>query len=141
MKSSQLSLVLVIALSAAACHDNGKVPSPAAAVNASPPAAVGAPVSKIVFVGQKEACDCTKARIEATSKVLDEALAGRGDIAVERLQLDIDEAKVEELGKLRPLMVAPGIYFFDDKGGLVEMLQGEVAPEDLETVLKGAHGA
>jgi hypothetical protein len=38
----------------------------------------------------------------------------------------VDEKRYDELDDLRSIMVAPGIYFFDKDGKLIEVLQGEV---------------
>ena len=37
---------------------------------------------------------------------------------------------------MRPLIAAPGLYFFDANNNLVEMLQGEVEEYQIESVLK-----
>ena len=92
-------------------------------------------VVKIVFVGQKDACECTRTRIDTTWNTLQEVLDGRDDISVERIQLDVEEEQADKLDDLRSMMVAPGIYFFDENEHLLEMLQGEVAPEQISKIL------
>ena len=92
-------------------------------------------VVKIVFVGQKQACECTRKRIDTTWKVLQKTLGGRADISVARIQLDVDEEQADKLDDRRSLMVAPGIYFFDANENLLEMLQGEVTSEQISKVL------
>ncbi|MCP4676069.1 MAG: cytochrome c biogenesis protein CcdA [Deltaproteobacteria bacterium] len=93
-------------------------------------------VSKIVFIGQKQACECTRNRIDETWKALESALEGGPALPVERLHLDVDEEKTEKYHEMRALMVAPGIYFFNESGKLFEMLQGEVRVDEFAEVLR-----
>jgi hypothetical protein len=99
-------------------------------------AATESSVAKIVFVGQKQACPCTRDRIDTTWKALESVLAEGPEIPVEQIQLDVDEKRYEQLNDLESLMVAPGIYFFDRDGGLVEVLQGEVEEYKIAEVIK-----
>lgn len=122
-----------------------KVPAKAVAVKtaaasktalpASPKTATQAAIAKIVFVGKKEACDCTRKRVKDSFAALQGALGGQAGIAIERLQIDADKEKVAPYRKLRALMVLPGIYLLDAKGALVEMLQGEVTEAQLKKAL------
>ena len=100
------------------------------------PAAQAAPVARIVFIGQAEACDCTRKRIDDGTAALTAAMGGR-DIPVELLEADNPEHKdeVELLRELRPFMVAPGIFFFDASDELVGMTQGETTAEELQLIL------
>jgi len=92
-------------------------------------------VARIVFVGQREACDCFKERIAKTWKALETALEGHKDLPVERLELDVDEAKVDPYEQMQALMTAPGVYLLDSEGKLVKMLQGELTAEQLRRAL------
>ena len=92
-------------------------------------------VVKIVFVGQKQSCDCTRKRIDKSWKTLHNALKGNGNIPVERIQLDVHEAETDRLDNLRSLMVIPGIYFFDANENLLELLQGEVTAGQISKIL------
>jgi hypothetical protein len=92
-------------------------------------------VVKIVFVGQKNSCECTQKRIAETWKSLETALKNRKDITVEKIQLDVEEEQAEKLDDLKSIMVAPGLYFFDANENLVEMLQGELTAEQIKKVL------
>ncbi len=91
--------------------------------------------ASIVFVGKKDACDCTRDRIDTSWNALRTALKDRQNLPLQRIQLDVDMQEAQRLANLKPLMAAPGIYFLDDKGGLVEMLQGEVSEAQLAAVL------
>jgi len=57
---------------------------------------------------------------------------------VERIDLDVDEARTNELQALERFFAAPAIYFLDADGGLVRMLQGEVSEEAVREVV-GPH--
>ena len=59
---------------------------------------------------------------------------------ISRLRIfhDVDEQAADEYKQLKPMMVAPGIYFLDKKGGLAEMLQGEVTEAQVTAVLRSA---
>ena len=94
-------------------------------------------VSKIVFIGQKDACECTLKRVNSSMAALEEALGDRGDIPVEKLNLDVDQTKAERYQKLKPILVPPAIYLLDSSGGLVEMLQGEITPDQLLIAMGG----
>ena len=98
---------------------------------------VDSDVVKIVFVGQKQACDCTRTRIDNAWATLQNTLEGKHDIPVERIQRDVDEDEADKMNNMRPLMVAPGIYFFDVKENVVEMLQGEVTAEQVQKAIGG----
>lgn len=93
-------------------------------------------IEKIVFVGQKQACNCTRERIDKSWKVLQEVMKDKKDVKIERVQLDVDETRYEDLNKLRPLLTAPGMYFFDENGQLVEMLQGELEEYQILSILE-----
>ena len=100
------------------------------------PASSSAGVARIVFVGQKDACQCTRDRIDASWAALETALGRRPTVQVETIQEDVDTARADEYAKLKPVMVVPGIYFLDENGKLVELLQGEVSAEQVTAVLK-----
>ena len=135
-------LVLVAAALLVGCNSPGQAaPSPGSSTTATPsaqaahpPQAAGA-VARIVFVGQREACDCTKNRIATTWKALETALADRKDLPVERLELDVDEVKADQYGQLQPLMTVPGVYLLDGQGKLVKMLQGELTVAQISGAL------
>jgi cytochrome c biogenesis protein CcdA len=88
-------------------------------------------VVKVVFIGQKEACECTRKRVDDSLAALEQALKGREDITFEKLNLDVDESAVAPYQEMEAIMVAPAIYLLDDTGALVEVLQGEVTVEQM----------
>jgi len=105
------------------------------------PASSGGSVGRIIFVGQKDACQCTRDRIDTSWAALEAVLGREPAVPVERIQLDVDAAKAEEYAKLKAIIVVPGIYFLDEKGKLVELLQGEVSPKQVTAVLQSAGGS
>jgi hypothetical protein len=126
------SLLLALLLLAPACDAGGAEPV------APTPAAVApaAAVARVVFIGQKESCDCTRKRIDDGIAALTTAIGGR-QIPVERIQADVPEHReqVEMLRSMRPFMVAPGIFFFDADDELLHMTQGETTAEELALIL------
>ncbi len=94
-------------------------------------------VARIVFVGQEQACGCTRNRIDGSWRALQAALGESSGIAVERLRRDTQSDQVEEYRMLRPFVTVPAIYLLDENGAIVELLQGEVTEEQLRTALGG----
>ncbi len=130
------SLVVVAAVATMGCNAPQKsTPAPTGSGTATGSAQPAGGVARIVFVGQREACDCTKTRIATTWKALQTALEGRKDLPVERLELDVDEAQVDPYEQMQALMTAPGVYLLDGQGKLVKMLQGELTVKQLSKAL------
>jgi hypothetical protein len=93
-------------------------------------------VAKVVFVGQQNACDCTRKRVDDSFAALKGALGGRQDIPIEQIQVDVDEAKVTQYQEMRAIMVLPAIYLLDESGELIDVLQGAVTVQQLDQLLK-----
>lgn len=93
-------------------------------------------VARIVFVDKANACKCTRDRIDASWNALKIALGEGSSVKVERIHLDTEPAKAKPYGKMRPVMVIPGVYFLDEKGELVGMLQGELKPGQIAKLLE-----
>jgi hypothetical protein len=144
-----LGAALVASAMTAGCRSAGSEQGRAATTSA--PAVVTASataqaraarsVAKIVFVGQREACDCTRQRIDTTWAALEQALRERPTIEVEKLERDVNEDEADRYDDLKPLMVAPGVYLLDSDGQLVELLQGKVTVAQLERALGGSTAA
>jgi ectoine hydroxylase-related dioxygenase (phytanoyl-CoA dioxygenase family) len=92
-------------------------------------------IERIVFVGKEHACDCTRKKVETAQAALHKLLGNPAKIPVETLMADTEEAQVEPYRQMKPMMALPAIYFIDGKGGLVEMLQGEVTEAQVSKVL------
>jgi len=93
-------------------------------------------VSRIVFIGQKEACECTRNRIEASWEALQAANSSSPKLPVERIDRDAQAKAAEKYTEMKALMVVPGIYCLDAKGALIEMLQGEVTKDKIAKLLE-----
>lgn len=92
-------------------------------------------VEKIVFVGRKHACPCTKRTIDASWSALQKALGKPAKLPVERLQIDTESEKVAPYRKQKPMMALPAIYFVDGKNAVLELLQGEVTEKQIVAAL------
>ena len=108
----RLTLTVIIALLSWTVGCGSKETAEPSAEPATPPAAPGAeadngehssPVAQIVFVGQKEACPCTRKRVDDTWKMLQGVLADGPKIPVKKIQLDVDEKRYDELDDLKSL--------------------------------------
>jgi len=123
------------------CKGSNASAAGTAAVSSQAVQAVAAPavtkqkVIKIAFMDKEHACDCTKKRVDAGWSALQTALAGRTDIAVERIHSDTEEAKVAPYQLMRAMVALPAVYFLDEKGALNEMLQGDLTAEQIGHVL------
>lgn len=132
--------VLVLSMAGFSCVCANAAAAEAVANVASVPAAsVAAPVqaklARIVFVGKEHPCDCTRKALEGGWAALQKALGPAAKLPVERLQVDTEALKVEPYQKQKPFVALPAIYFLDGKGAVVELLQGEVSPEQITNVL------
>ena len=94
------------------------------------------PVTRIVFIGQQEACDCTIRRIADVTAALSAAMGTR-QMEIENLYVDREQDRdaVEMHREMRAFMVAPALFFFDADGRLADMTQGEVNAEALGKIL------
>lgn len=95
------------------------------------------PVSRIVFVDQEQACQCTQSAISASWTAVQSAVGEGGSVQVERVHRDTQSDQAAPYGQLRPMVTVPGIYFLDSSGALVEMLQGEVTEAQVRSALGG----
>ena len=138
MNSRWISMLLpsLLLVSFAGCDNKtgaGQETAPGAGKVAS--AGKTAQVARIVFIGQKDACQCTHDRIDASWAAL-QAVMEKVKIPVERIQLDLDKAAAERYTKLRSPMVLPGIYFLDDNDKLIDLLQGEVTEKQITKIIR-----
>ncbi len=101
--------------------------TPAGALKKKP----GEKVAKIVFVGQKDACECTKKRVQETWNALQFALKKHQGVKVERIARDVQKDRAQKLKNKRRYMVMPALYFFSPEGKLVAMLEGELKPDQI----------
>jgi hypothetical protein len=103
----------------------------------APGEAPSAKVTRIVFLDQQEACDCTIARQKKSWDALQEAIAPLAEKpTVEVVHLDTQADEAQLYLDLKPVMVMPGIYLFDRNQELVEALQGELTAAQIAPVLE-----
>lgn len=117
------------AVSGGGCRRSG---APAGALKKQ----AGEKVEKIVFVGKKEACDCTRKRVDQSWDALQFAMKKRAGVKVERIAMDVDKEKVRSLRTERKFMTLPALYFYNPQGKLVAMLEGEILPDQILEALK-----
>jgi hypothetical protein len=96
----------------------------------------GTRVTRIVFVDKEQCCDCTRKRIDKSWRALTDVLGyPPAGVDVERIHMDSQADKAEPYKKQRPIMVPPALYFFDEQGKLLEVLQGEVKSEQIRKLV------
>lgn len=141
-----LVLTLWLSLMTVACKRSQAAVGASATDTTSTAQAVSADQSiaratRIVFVGKEHACDCTRKSVNAGWAALQKALGTPAKLPVERFQIDTEGAKVEPYRKQKPIMALPAIYFVDGKGGVLDLLQGEVTSEQIAGVLQAKWSA
>jgi hypothetical protein len=132
------SFVLCVLVSSCA-QEEAAAHQPAVAAQASQATTAQAPatnVSKIVFVDENGACECTRERVEISWAALQSALDGRKDIPIERIYNDTEPEKVAPYKQMRAFMVIPAVYFLDGSGALLDRLQGEITAERFAKALE-----
>jgi hypothetical protein len=138
---TSLLLSLALATVVTGCNESKASSAPAvsatSAVLAAPAAATQtkAKTERIVFVDKEHACDCTKKRVDGSWAALQAALGDKPAAPVERLHADTQQDQVEPYNAMKAMVALPALYFIDAKGGLVELLQGEVTKEQIQAVL------
>jgi hypothetical protein len=85
-----------------------------------------AKLARIVFIDQEKCCACTRKRIDTSWKALMAVLGFPPTIPLDRYHLDTQEKQAEAFLSQRAIVAAPGIYFLDRAGNIIELLQGEV---------------
>jgi len=124
------AMALLLGLALCACGQGQ------AAAPVEPESSTKAAVVTIVFLDLEECCECTRERIAGTWAELHKALEGAPEVSVERIHQDSQEEQAKPYLAMRALMVAPGLYFLDADGGLVEMLQGELTEDQIAALLR-----
>jgi hypothetical protein len=96
----------------------------------------GSRVARIVFVDQEKCCACTRKRIDTSWKALMAVLGFPPALTLDRYHLDTQEKQAEPFLEKRAIVTAPGIYFLDSAGNLLELLQGEVTEAQIRGVIR-----
>jgi len=152
-----IMLATTLGVLGAGCTQSGKAspnaaptaPAGKASPNAAPtalagkaspnaaPTAPGGKVKRVVFLDTQECCDCTRNRQDASWSVLQQVL---DELPVkplmETIHVDTQAGKAAVYIDLEPVMVTPGLYFFDHSEILIQMIQGEVTREQIEKIVK-----
>ncbi len=138
----RFGLVLSVVLVGLGCNrpqtsqeHNAATSAPLTAATPATRAPTTGKVTRVVFVGKEQPCDCTKARLESGWSALQSALGTPPKVPVERLQLDTEPDQVEPFQRQKPAMTLPALYFLDANDSVVELLQGEVTREQVATAL------
>ncbi len=131
-----LSLLVLLTLGCSQPETQQPVENKAEAPAPTETAAGPTRVAKVVFIGQKDACNCTRERIDKTWPVVESALKSYKDITIHKIQNDVEEDEADKYDDMKSIMVAPGIFFLDKDEKLVEMLQGEVTAAQVAAALK-----
>ncbi|MBW2262110.1 MAG: hypothetical protein JRG91_09070 [Deltaproteobacteria bacterium] len=134
--SRSISAILLLVLALAGCKQQpGTQEAPAAEEKAA--AAAGTAVERIVFIDMVDACDCTQKKIATAQKALDETTKGE-DIPVERIHMDTEDEKADVYRDKKAFMVIPALYFLDDAGNVLTLLQGDVTEKQITEALFGS---
>ena len=123
------------AAKASAAKTPAKVATPKDTTNKGTTKTAATKAKRIVFVGKAKACDCTRKAVDAGWAALQQALGKPAKLPVERLELDTHAQKVAPYRQQKALMTLPGIYFLDEKGKVLALLQGEVAAQKIMSTL------
>jgi uncharacterized lipoprotein NlpE involved in copper resistance len=105
-----------------------------APVAADPNAPATSTVAQIVFIGKENACQCTRAAIDASWAALQQALAG-ANIPIEKLAIDTQVDRVAPYREMQAVFALPAIYFLDASGAFINQLQGEVTAAAIRAIL------
>lgn len=96
-----------------------------------------AKISKVVFLDQKECCDCTRERQAKTWGALQSVIKEmKPTPVVEVVHRDTQPEDAAMFLDLEPVMVSPGLYFFGGDGVLTDTLQGELTAAQILKVME-----
>jgi len=101
------------------------------------PVTTSTAIDRIVFIDMADACDCTKKKIATAQEALEKAL-GQEEIPVERIHMDTEDEKADVYRDKKPFMVVPALYFLDDAGNVLTLLQGDITETQVAEALYGA---
>jgi len=128
-------VLLVVALAALGCAREGASGEPQVETESTSIAKDA--VSRIVFLDLEDACECKRSRIDASWNALQDALSGaHAAPPVERIHMDNQPGQATPYQNMKPVMVAPALYFLDDDSRLVSFLQGEVSDGQISESLR-----
>ncbi len=128
-------LGLALSLAMAGCNPPSNAVTEATSATQAPASTAAAKVSKVVFVGKQNACDCTRKTVDAGWAALQKTLGTPAKLPVERLQIDTEGEKVAPYRRQKAIMTLPAFYFVDGEDVVLELLQGEVTEAQIAAVL------
>lgn len=137
MKRIVPAVLFILLLAVLPCGiDRDALAEPAAQTpEATEAPASKAPVARIVFIDKENCCKCTQEKTDKSWSALQAALKDSA-LTVERFHLDTQPDQADVFRKLKPVIAVPAIYFLDEGGALVQMLQGEVTTQQIKAVLE-----
>jgi len=92
--------------------------------------------ARLVFIDLEKSCPCTQRRIASSWKALTAVLGTSPSIPLDRFHLDTQDTKAEPYVDKRPMMVAPGLYVLDQRGNIIDLLQGDITEAQLRGVIR-----
>ncbi len=132
--SRSIPVILLLVLAVAGCKQQPDAKEiPVAAEKATSSTAV----ERVVFIDMADACDCTKKKIAAAQTALDGAM-GEDKVHVERIHMDTEDEKADAYRDKKPFVVVPALYFLDDAGNVLTLLQGDITETQVAEALYGA---
>lgn len=97
-----------------------------------------AAVAKIVFIDKENCCKCTKERTDNSWDAMQEAIKDLSPaIPVEHIHSDTQAKQANQYRALMPMVTLPALYFIDEEGKIVKLLQGEVKTQEITAILSG----
>jgi hypothetical protein len=126
-------MAILVVILAAGCKQPDTTEAPVSAG----PVTTSTAIERLVLVGMADPCDCTRKKIEKAQKAI-KAASGAETIHVERLNLETDDEKIDVYKDKKPFMVVPALYFVNDAGDVLSVLQGDITKEQIEEAIAGA---
>lgn len=99
----------------------------------SPPTA--AVIAKLVFITKEHVCDCTRRKVETALSAVSQVLGEPSRIPIEILKADTQGSQVETYRAQHPMVALPAIYFVNENGNVITVLQGEITVEQIRQAL------
>jgi hypothetical protein len=93
-------------------------------------------IARIVFVDLKKCCLCTRRRIHASWKNLQQALGPKNTLPLVRIHADSQADQAAIYNKKKTFMALPAIYFLNKKGQVQSLLQGQVSLAQIRGALR-----
>lgn len=132
MQLARYTTAILLIVSACGCNKPDTQEAPVSAG----PVTTSTAIERIVLVGMADPCDCTRKKIEKAQKAI-EAAGGAETTHVERLDLETDDDKIDVYRDMKPFQVVPALYFVDDAGNVLTLLQGDITEKQVRETISG----